>query len=144
MGIKNTKIAALKFLVNHYDGFNEKTFRHNRKNYAELSEDYISKYFQIIYIKFSGRCISIIFNNTSVIVSKKLELILIFSKKTDVIQKLMSFYLKELKMKMLFLRKFNKVWFYENYYQMKIQLILYHQIHIIIFNTKNANNNKAR
>ena len=97
--LKNTKIAALKFLVNHYDGFNEKNIQALFLNYAELSEDYISKVFpNNIYPNALEGSFQSFFNNTSIVISKKLELISYFSKKTDVIPKeLMGFLYKGLK-----------------------------------------------
>lgn len=113
--LKNTKIAALKFLVNHYDGFNEKNIQAQFLNYAELSEDYISKVFpNNIYPNSLESAFQSFFNNTSVVISKKLELISYFSKKTDVIPKeLMSFLFKGIKENVISLESLTKYDFYE-------------------------------
>jgi len=128
--LKNTKIAALKFLVNHYDGFNEENIQSLFLNYAELSEDYISKVFpnniypnalyiskvfpNNIYPNALEGSFQSFFNNTSIVISKKLELISYFSKKTDVIPKeLMGFLYKGLKENTISLDSLKNYDFYE-------------------------------
>ena len=65
------------------------------------------------------------FNNTSVVISKKLELISYFSKKTDVIPKeLMSFLFKGIKENVISLESLTKYDFYE-------KLLSFFLIHLI-------------
>lgn len=86
--LKNTKIAALKFLIQHYDGFNDKNIQSLFLNYAELGEEYLNKVFpDNIYPTSLESSFQTFFKNTSIVLSKKLELISYFSKKTPFVPK---------------------------------------------------------
>lgn len=86
--LKNTKIAALKFLIQNYEGFNDKNIQSLFLNYAELGEEYLVKVFpENIYPNNLEPYFNAFFNNTSIVLSKKLELISYFSAKTPFVPK---------------------------------------------------------
>lgn len=86
--LKNTKIAALKFLIHNYDGFNAKNIQSLFLSYAELGEEYLSKVFpDNIYPNSLESDFQSFFNNSSIVLFKKLELISYFSQKTDFVPK---------------------------------------------------------
>lgn len=86
--LKNTKIAALKFLIHNYDGFNSKNIQSLFLKEAELGEEYLSKVFpDNIYPNSLENDFQSFFNNSSIVLFKKLELISYFSQKTDFVPK---------------------------------------------------------
>lgn len=86
--LRNTKIAALKFLINHYEGFNHNTVQSLFLGYGQLGENYLSKVFpDNIYPSSFDGSFQVFFKNPSVVLTKKLQLISYFSAKTDFIPK---------------------------------------------------------
>lgn len=86
--LKNTKIAALKFLINHYDGFNDKSIQSLFLSYGELGDSYLAKVFpDNIYPTSLESAFQNFFKNNSIVASKKLELVSYFSNKTDFVPK---------------------------------------------------------
>lgn len=86
--LKNTKIAALKFLIQHYDGFNDKNVQSLFLAYAELGDGYISKVFpDNIYPTSLESAFQAFFRNSSIVSSKKLDLVSYFSHKTNFVPK---------------------------------------------------------
>lgn len=86
--LKNTKIAALNFLIGHYDGFNDSNIQSLFLNYAELGDNYLAKVFpDNIYptsLEFSFQGF---FRNNSIVSSKKLQLVSYFSTQTEFVPK---------------------------------------------------------
>lgn len=86
--LKNTKISALRFLINNYEGFNDKNIQNLFLSYGELGEEYLSKVFpDNIYPNSLESSFQNFFKNPSIVLFKKLELVSYFSKKSDFIPK---------------------------------------------------------
>lgn len=94
--LKNREISVLKFLTEKYEGFNSAIIQKFILDYKELGEDIVNKAFpDNIYPNSLSHSIESLFNNDSIVLSKKLELISYFSKKTAFIPKELVSFIKE-------------------------------------------------